>query len=162
MTTACTTSFTIELPEGWTVHRLSGLELLASSEAISPVFRQAMTAISTSYGKPDLVATLELPLVDPDGALLTVLLASIVVYCIADPDAAALTIGPKVRRQVSITNDISADFWEMSSLVVDPSTGHAALATFTTPNLPYASEMEPGFRSIAASIRFEPATEAQR
>lgn len=149
---------TIEFPEPWTVissEQLSRVELLDVLPTAGSGLRAAVGQLAAS-GKPDLTARMLQPLVGDDGEALVVLMAACSVYLYRSRDIA----GPSseqscIRRDLQLTTDVAADFYELALPVISDDHQMLAILAFSTPNLPIVLEMEALFRSIAATARFD-------
>jgi hypothetical protein len=145
----------VSVPEAWTVWESAG----TGGSGIPDAERKAFAGLEQMVelaGPPDFVATLFAPMGTGDGDLLAVVTASVAVRCLPLNELPELEAWPTsgVVQTVKITDEISADFFQLAIPVYEPEAGVGAIALFATPNLPLAADMEPGFRSIAASITF--------
>lgn len=145
----------VSVPEAWTVWESAD----AGGSGIPDAARRTFAGLEQMVemaGPPDIVATLFAPMATADGDLLAVVTASVAVRCLPLSELPALEAWPTsgVVRTVKITDEISADVFQLAVPVYAPEAGVGAIALFATPNLPLVAEMEPGFRTIAATITF--------
>lgn len=145
----------VSVPEAWTVWESADTGGSGIPEAERKAFA-GLAQMEEIAGPPDFVATLFAPMGTEDGELLAVVTASVAVRCLPLSELPALEAWPTsgVVQTVKITDEISADFFQLAVPVYEPEAGLGAIVLFATPNLPLVVDMEPGFRSIAASIRF--------
>ena len=140
----------IDLPETWDL--IDAQDVAAVEQAFV-----GNTTLIENIGTPDLVARLHRTMVDESGALAYVVMASLVVEYFeisgAPPEQAWSDEGQ--TYSVDIAPGLTVQFFSLRIPIYDLELGLVAVATFTTPNLPVVGDMEPGFRSIAESIRFE-------
>jgi len=147
----------VDLPRLWRVVEDAAWERDGVDVADVPMFDALRDGLHR-VGKPHLVATLFAPLLADDGAVSEVITASLVVECFSERDmpgaGAPWPTAAEIVRGVEIAPGIAADVSRLTIPVYDDELRVGAVATFTTPNLPLAEAMEPGFRAIADSIRF--------
>jgi hypothetical protein len=145
----------VSVPEAWTVWESADTGGSGIPETEGKLFA-GLEQLVEMAGPPDFVATLFAPMGTEDGDLLAVVTASVAVRCLPLSELPALEAWPTsgVVQTVKITDEISADFFKLAVPIYEPAAGVGAIALFVTPNLPLVADMEPGFRSIAASITF--------
>jgi hypothetical protein len=151
----------VTLPQRWNVVQDATWEHASRHDAGPGTIVAAAGSEIGSAGKPHLVASLLLPVADANDELSAVITASLVIECFALtelPSAEAWPPDGHVDRGIEVAPGIAADFYRLTVPVYDAKAGSGAVATFTTPNLPLVPELVPGFRSIAATIRYEPDT----
>lgn len=145
----------LELPPPWRTDN-AFLRAADIGDDVSPLLA-AMRLGTQRVGTPDLIATLCAPLINRDGSISQVLLASLVIECFAAadlPDSAGWPLNGTIQRDVEIAPGLAADFYHLAIPVESAEFGLAAVAVFTTPNLTLIDDLEPGFRAIAETIHF--------
>ncbi|HEY8302683.1 MAG TPA: hypothetical protein VIG48_12355 [Jatrophihabitans sp.] len=105
---------------------------------------------------PTLALSLFAELYDPAGSLGMV--AASAVIDVVDGDALDAAIDAKagavVLRDREVAPGVRSDAYQLIVVRRHADIRMVSISTFTTANLTFAAELEPGFRSIADSIRF--------
>jgi hypothetical protein len=145
-----TADLRVELPDTWELLDPRDVGEIERAFAGNP-------ELIRKVGGPDLVARLYQPMVNEDGELAYVVMASLAVeyFELTSIPPAAEWADEGQTYSVDVAPGLTVEFFSLRIPIFDAELDLAAVATFTTPNLPLIGEMEPGFRAIADSIRFE-------
>jgi hypothetical protein len=154
------TQLQLKLPPSWLQ---SDPLMLSESDLPAPVRAALLTSDgSHHFPAPDLMASVITPVVDANGRLEEVVIASLVAVTV--PTAQLGELAPSLNaveivEGVPVVEGISADFLTLILPVQSEDSEQTTLLCFSSPNLTLAADMEAGFRAIARTARLRPVVE---
>ena len=148
----------VSLPDEWIIidhERLTHTGQLLGDTGMSLALGQIDDLLDDD-DEPDLVASLCLPVHDPDGKPIGLVMSSLVGVCLPGEQCPAPEnpmFAPSLTEDLELATGVTASFQTLTIPVWSEDRSVVALLSFASPNLPLADLLIAGWRNIAASAR---------
>lgn len=159
-----THALSLALPDEWVV--IDSARLAATGQIFADSGSAMGDGIAQIAGllqdddQPDLVAMLSLPVHDPGGAPIGLVMASLVALCLPAEECPSVDdpmFAPQLIEDVELSPGVAASFHTLTVPRWSEDESAVCLLNFSSPNLPLADLLTEGWRNIAASTRLESA-----